>query len=135
MALDMIEAVKSFVSDDGHSIQIRAGIHLGPLVGCVMGSKTPRFCIVGDTVNYASRMESNSLPMQMHASEKIARYLMGNPKFVVKSRGSIDIKGKGMRDTFWVTSAPKADLANANTHNLNENIIGVECLATGLEQI
>lgn len=107
MALDMIQTVSNFVSSDGHSVQIRAGVHTGPIVGCVMGHKSPRFCLVGDTMNTASRMESNSEAMRLNCSRDMAlvlkKYDNDGLHFHIESRGILPVKGKGSIEMFWVS--------------------------------
>jgi class 3 adenylate cyclase/CheY-like chemotaxis protein len=89
---EMIDAVDGHVS----GWEIRVGIHIGPLVGGVIGQKNYAFDIWGDTVNIASRIVGQADPGAVLVSEAVWRNL--RDAFDGKSKGMVELKGRGSHE-------------------------------------
>ena len=98
LALGMVEAVARLNVSSGRDWRIRIGVHSGPAVAGVIGTRKFVYDVWGDTVNVASRLESSAEPNRIHISEPVAEALRG--AFDIEPRGIIDLKGKGNTESF-----------------------------------
>jgi class 3 adenylate cyclase len=91
-AIDIVDMVRTFKTEMGSSINIRVGLNSGPITAGVLGDLNPHWCIVGDTVNTASRMESTSKPMHIHISESTKNLIEKTGKFKISEPDILQIK-------------------------------------------
>ena len=102
LAPRMLDAVSAIADATTLKLQARVGIHSGPITAGVIGSHKFVYDVWGDTVNTASRMESQSLPGRIQISAA-TRAVLGD-RFQLERRGIIEVKGKGMMETYFLSS-------------------------------
>ena len=126
-ALDAVELVKHY-QYKGVKLQIRAGFATGPIVAGVIGSGgLPKYTVFGDTVNFSSRMESTSTPMNVQCSHLTYSLLCNSPEFAFEleeresesggERG-VFMKGKGQTVTYWLKGCSSRSPGNNRSNSL-----------------
>jgi len=101
LAPRMLDAVSAIAATTALNLQARIGIHSGPITAGVIGTHKFVYDVWGDTVNTASRMESQSLPGRIQVSA-VTRAALGD-RFKLERRGIIEVKGKGTMETYFLS--------------------------------
>lgn len=100
IALDMLDEIACFRTQTGQPLTMRIGINTGPVVAGVIGMNKFIYDLWGDTVNTASRMESQGVPGGIQVTA--ATYDLLKDKYVLEERGLIPVKGKGEVTTYML---------------------------------
>jgi guanylate cyclase len=112
MAIDMREAMRDAEAVGDLGLELRIGINSGPVVAGVIGRKRFLYDLWGDAVNTASRMESHGSPGQIQITR--ATYELVKGDFVCEPRGTLEVKGKGAMET-WYLVEPRSPRAPAGS--------------------
>ena len=103
LALDMREVVAASTVAGRSGLELRIGIHSGPVIAGVIGTRRFLYDLWGDAVNTASRMESQGTPGEIQIT--LATYELLKDEFVCRRRGTIEVKGKGQMETWYLVGS------------------------------
>jgi adenylate cyclase len=101
MALEILDVTRALSTELQDDLAVRAGIHTGPAVAGVIGTRKLFYDVWGDTVNTASRMESHGSAGKIQVTEDAKRAL--GDIFQFESRGSVEIRGKGTMELYYLS--------------------------------
>jgi len=104
-ALEILSYIQQRKKDNPNALDIRIGIHSGPVIAGIVGVKKFAYDIWGDTVNTAARMEQNSKKGKINISE--STYQLVKEKIICEYRGKIHTKGKGDMDMYFAIETKK----------------------------
>ncbi len=127
MALEMLSVVDDInaqrVSEGHPAWPIRIGLNSGPLIAGVVGEKKFAYDVWGDTVNLASRMESNGAPGRVNVTGSVMRHV--EAYVVSEARGQVNIKGKGAIESWFVDRLRPEYSADEQGRTANERLMAL----------
>ena len=107
MALELIAGIEGFEIDHipGSYLKMRVGLHSGPCVAAITGTKMPRYLLFGETVNTGTKIEALGESMKIHVSDTTSKLLEEENHFILVPRSEkVDVSGYGTIQTSWLTA-------------------------------
>lgn len=106
LSLAMMAAMPALNAELGTRFQLRVGLNAGNAVAGIVGSSKFSYDVWGDTVNLASRLESNGTPGVVVTTAAVANALQG--RYTFEPLGTKNLKGEGVTDLFALVSPASA---------------------------
>jgi class 3 adenylate cyclase len=106
-ALECPVVVADLSRELDYPLNVRVGLHIGPVVAGVIGAKRPAFDCWGETINLASRLEGAAQPGSVVISE--AAYWRLAPHFPITALDDVDLKGIGSTKLFLLGGGASRD--------------------------
>lgn len=100
--LEIISYIKTVYLKNGKSLEVKIGIHTGPVISGVVGDTKPQFSLIGDTVNKTSRVCSLTQPNKCSVSKETRHYLELYTNNLFYSQFYVMMKGIGREPIFIV---------------------------------
>ncbi|CAJ1951432.1 unnamed protein product [Cylindrotheca closterium] len=118
---NVILSLVDSLGEDTENLSMRVGLHSGPVTGGVLRGQKSRFQLFGDTVNTASRMESNGMSGKIHVSQSTADELvkLGRSTWLAACDEKLPVKGKGDMQTYFVQ--PSSLTMSVSRHSSSYN--------------
>jgi class 3 adenylate cyclase len=107
MALAMLVALQQFNRRNALNWNLRIGLHSGPLMAGIIGTKKFSYDLWGDTVNIASRMESHGEPGRIQISATTRKLLSDG--YACEERGAIELKNRGAMQVYHLLGRGKPE--------------------------
>lgn len=103
LALEMVDVVAELTDPDGRPVPLRIGLASGPVVAGVVGARKFFYDVWGDAVNVAARMETTDVVGRIQVPQNVYERL--KDAFVLEERGAVEVKGKGVMHTWYLTGS------------------------------
>jgi adenylate cyclase len=108
-ALDIVKKIKKIKTPDNIPLCIRIGINMGSVSVGILGNEIPRLCVVGNTVNMASRLQStaeiDTIQLSRHIYEQLEE-IEFDIKFEVILKENVFLKNMGSITTYNIPPPP-----------------------------
>lgn len=129
----LFKAAGQILQLQSEEVSFKMGLHTGPIVAGVIGSKLPRYRLFGDTINTAARMmqkgQSGALQFGEETYSKMPRNISA------KYRGEVEMKGKGAVRAYLFDGLPPGDGSQVTVHEMSGSPGGTNGGPQGLQKL